>query len=90
MRRQFVTLRIESDMAPAHAGDSVIAGDQVVGTVTSAAWGHRVGENLAMAFVDPAHAGQGETVELLVLGNRLPATVVAPCRYDPGNERVRG
>jgi hypothetical protein len=25
----------------------------------------------------------------LVLGHRLPATVVAPCRYDPGNARLR-
>lgn len=90
MRRRFVTLRIESDMAPAHAGDSLMAGDRVVGTVTSAAWGHRVGENLAMAFVEPDHAAEGGMLEALVLGERLPATIVAPCRYDPANDRVRG
>jgi dimethylglycine dehydrogenase len=89
-RRQFVTLRIDSDMAPAHAGDSVLAEDQVVGTVTSAAWGHRVDESLAMAFVDSDKAVHGMTLDALVLGKRLPATIVTPCRYDPGNKRVRG
>ncbi|MEO0427573.1 MAG: FAD-dependent oxidoreductase [Pseudomonadota bacterium] len=89
MRRRFVTLRIESEAAPAHPGDSVLAGDAVVGTVTSAAWGHRVGENLAMAFVAPEHAPNGRAVDdlppldVLVLGERLPARVVEPIRYDP-------
>jgi dimethylglycine dehydrogenase len=89
LRRQFVTLRLESDFAPAHAGDSILLGDRVVGTVTSAAWGHRVGENLAMAFVDAEHAAEGTVLDALVLGERLPATVVPACRYDPGNLLVR-
>ncbi len=35
-------------------------------------------------------AVQGVTLDALVLGEPLPATVVTPCRYDPSNERVRG
>ncbi|MEL7174559.1 MAG: aminomethyltransferase family protein, partial [Pseudomonadota bacterium] len=96
MRRRFVTLRIESAAAPAHPGDSVLSGDAVVGTVTSAAWGHRVGENLAMAFVAPEHAPNGRAPEelpaldVLVLGERLPARVVDPARYDPEMTQPRG
>ena len=47
----------KADLAPAHGGDSLLHGDRVVGTVTSAAWGHRVGKNLAMAFVDQVRSG---------------------------------
>ncbi len=93
-RRRFVTLRLESTAAPAQPGDAVIAGGTVVGTVTSAAWGHRVGENLAMGFIDPAYAASDaqppRRLEVLVLGDRIPARVVPPCRYDPTNTRVRG
>jgi dimethylglycine dehydrogenase len=89
-RRRFVTLRIDSDSAPAHGGASVLAGGRVVGTVTSGAWGHRVGENLAMGFVDPDQAGEGTALEVEVIGRPLPAVVVAPCRYDPENLRMRG
>ncbi|GAB5471729.1 MAG: FAD-dependent oxidoreductase [Rhodospirillales bacterium] len=89
-RRSFVTLVIDSEMAPAQPGDSLLLGDRVVGTVTSAAWGHRLGLNLAMAFVDPDLAAGGTALEALVLGQRLPARVSAACLYDPQNTRVRG
>ena len=82
-------LVIDSDVAPAHPGDSIMAGEKVIGTVTSAAFGHRTGENLAMGFVDPERAETGTELEVLVLGERLPARVVEECRYDPGYEKVR-
>lgn len=47
LKRKFVSLVLESDHAPAHAGDSMMLGDKVVGTVTSAAYGFRTNENLA-------------------------------------------
>ena len=89
LKRKFVSLVIESDMAPAHPGDSILSGEQVIGTVTSAAYGFRTGENLAMGFVQPAHAAVGASLGVLVLGERLPAKVVEDCRYDPTYERVR-
>ena len=80
---------IDSEEAIAQPGDSLLDGDRVAGTVTSAAWGHRVGKNLAMAFVAPAYDEPGTGLEALVIGERLPARVVEPCLYDSGNERVR-
>ena len=88
-RRMFVSMVIDSDLAPAQAGDSLVTNGRVVGTVTSAAWGHRVGKNLAMGFVDPDHAEQGTRFEVEILGKRFAAEVCAPCLYDPSNERVR-
>ena len=88
-RRAFVTIKISSDFAPAHGGDSVMHEDNVIGTVTSAAYGHRVGENLAMAFVDVEHAAIGHELTLWVQGKMLPGTVVEPCRFDPENQNMR-
>jgi len=65
-------------------------GDKVVGTVTSGDWGHRVGMNLAYAFVDPAHAEIGTTMQLDLCGELVAAEVIAPSPYDPGFERMRG
>ncbi|MEM1383818.1 MAG: FAD-dependent oxidoreductase [Pseudomonadota bacterium] len=89
-RRRFVSLVLESEGAPAHPGDSLLADGRVVGTVTSAAYGHRVGENLAMAFVDPAWAEIGTALSVEMLGAAVPAEVVPPCRYDPENLLPRG
>ena len=90
LRRQFVSMTIGTDEAPAQPGDSLVRDGRVVGTVTSAAWGHRVGKNLAMGFVDPDFAGIGSAFGVEIIGKVFPAEVCVPCLYDPGNRRVRG
>jgi dimethylglycine dehydrogenase len=88
-RRCFVTLELASREAPAHAGDSIVKDGKFIGTVTSAAWGHRVSKNLAMAFVDPEFQEVGSRFEVQMLGTKFPATVVPECQYDPENKRMR-
>ena len=79
-RQKFVTLTIDCTHAPAHPGASVVKDGKVVGTIASADWGHRVGKNIAMAFVDP-DVSDGISVE--VIGVPVPAQIVEPCLYDP-------
>ena len=88
-RKSLVTLEIDCTHAPSHGGASVHAGDKVVGTVTSADWGHRVGKNLAYAFVDPDCAEPGTQLKVDVLGMPEDAAVIPPCPYDPENKLLR-
>ena len=88
-RRCFVTLTVETDGASAHAGDSVRQQGRIVGTVTSAGWGHRTGRNIALAFVDPDCAAQGARLEVDIVGTPCLAVIGPPCLYDPENNRVR-
>ncbi|MGI9374155.1 MAG: GcvT family protein [Hyphomicrobiales bacterium] len=88
-RRKLVTMEIDTNLAPAHSGVSVIANGEVVGTVTSAAWGYRVKKNLAMAFVDQRNAEEGVELTVQMLGETFPARVCADCLYDPDNKNVR-
>jgi dimethylglycine dehydrogenase len=88
--RRLVTLRIDATDRPATPGSSVMVGDRVAGTVTSGDWGHRVGMNLAYAFVEPALAAPGTNLHLDLIGDRIAAEVITPCPYDPQNLRVRG
>jgi dimethylglycine dehydrogenase len=90
LRKQIVTLTLDSDFAPAHGGASVMVGDKVVGTVTSGGWGYRLGLNLAYAFVDPDVSKVGTTFEVDVLGQRIAATVSPMGAYDPTMALVRG
>jgi dimethylglycine dehydrogenase len=87
-RKQLVCLHLDADHAPAHPGASVWMGDTVVGTVTSGDWGHRVGMNLAYAFVAPdSVAKTGLMVDML--GGPVPAKFIPMGPYDPENARVR-
>ena len=64
--------------------------DDVVGTVTSGDWGHRVGMNLAYAFVRPDQSAIGTRLEADLLGMRVPVEVIAPSQYDPEMTLPRG
>lgn len=88
-RRSFVMLDIESGIAAAHPGASIYADGAVVGTVSSAAYGHRVQQNLAMGFVDPT-AADGQTLEVDILDHRAPARVMSEPPFDPGHAIMRG
>ncbi|PRY78962.1 dimethylglycine dehydrogenase [Yoonia maritima] len=88
-RNQLVTLKIDTTHAPAHPGASLMQGDKVVGTVTSGEYGHRVGMNLAYAFVLPEFGNPGSAMELDLCGDRIRAQVIEPSPYDPKFERMR-
>ena len=88
-RRSFVSLTIDNDKTPAHPGDSVMLDGKVVGTITSAGWGYRVGQNIAYAFVDP-DAASSDGLSVQHVGQMSAANVGEMCRYDPQNALVRG
>ncbi len=87
--RKLVGLEVACTHAPAHPGASVMAGETVIGTVTSGDWGHRVGKNLSYAFVDPDQSQIGTTLQLDLLGERIPVTVMEMGPYDPENARLK-
>ena len=57
------------------AGYAVLAGDDVVGEVTSGALSPTLGHPIAMAYVHPDHTEPGTVLDLDVRGTRIPATV---------------
>ena len=89
-KKAYVTLVLDCTHAPAHAGGSIVADGQVVGSVTSASWGHRIGKNLATGFIERRLAALGTRVAVEVIGQPVPAEVVFECLYDPENSLLRG
>ncbi|WP_422076036.1 aminomethyltransferase family protein, partial [Sulfitobacter geojensis] len=86
---KLVTLKIDTDHAPAHPGASLMQGNTVVGTITSGDYGHRVGMNLAYAFVKPDFATVGSSLQLDLCGDHIAAHIIEPSPFDPGFERMR-
>ncbi len=58
-----------------------------VGIVTSAAWGHRTGQALALAYLRTRGLRDGLTVE--ILGRSYDAHVLPRPPFDPDNTRLR-
>ncbi len=86
--RRLVTMRVDCLDRSAQGGASVMKAGDVVGTVTSGAWGHRTDLNLAMAFVDIDVADEGARLGIDMLGKIFEAEVITPCPYDPAFERL--
>jgi dimethylglycine dehydrogenase len=82
-----VTLEVSGSDAAAHPGASVMCGTQVAGTVSSGGYGHRVGKNLAYAFLKKGADQSG--LEIDILGVRVAARVIDRSQYDPKMALVR-
>ncbi len=89
-RKQLATMTVDCDIASAHPGDGVYHRGKLVGSITSAGYGHRVKKNIAYAFVEPEMATVGGQLEVEILGEHHRATVVEQCLYDPDFSLVRG
>ncbi|WP_083100288.1 GcvT family protein [Pseudophaeobacter leonis] len=87
--KHLVSLEIDCSKAPAQPGASVSHNGAVVGTVTSGDWGHRVGKNLAYAFVAPSLAVPGSSLTLDHFGAPVTAQVIAPSPYDATHSLMR-
>ena len=82
-------LEVECDIAECIGGEGVFRGDRAVGLTSSGGYGYTTGRVYAFAFVSPDDAVPGTDLEVMILGDRYPARVLAEAVYDPGNERLR-
>ncbi|XP_019632268.1 PREDICTED: dimethylglycine dehydrogenase, mitochondrial-like [Branchiostoma belcheri] len=70
-----LTVEVEEDGPDAEGNETIWHQGEVVGFTTSGAYGYRVQESLAYAYVPPHLAQPGTVVQVELLGSRRPATV---------------
>ncbi|MYG13216.1 MAG: FAD-dependent oxidoreductase [Gammaproteobacteria bacterium] len=85
-----VTLEVGGvEDADALGNNPLFHNGELVGRATSGGYGYRLGQSLALGMVNPQLSAPGTALEIEILGERRPATVVPESPYDPGNERLR-
>lgn len=88
--RQLVLLLLAPD-APLPAVGAAISHDgTAIGRVTSSDRGHTIGRTLAMGYVPPALAVDGQSLSIAGGEGSLSAVVSLRAAYDPDGHRVRG
>lgn len=88
-RRVFVPMEVDNTVAAAHTGDPIMVGGEIVGVVTSGAYGHHTETNIAMGYVDPSLAEPGTALEIDIIGIRSAAIVRSEPMFDPEHVRPR-
>jgi dimethylglycine dehydrogenase len=63
---------------------------ELVGRTTSGGFGWRVNKSLALGMVRPDLAAPGTRLDITILGQTHPATVIPDSPFDPGNTVLRG
>lgn len=87
--QDFVTLKVEADDADPWGNEPIYDGETMVGRATSGAFGHTLGQSLALGYVARASAEAGRARSIEILGERKPARVIPASPLDPDNERLR-
>ncbi len=87
--RRLVCLVCQAEGADPWGYNPIFNGDEIVGMTSSGGYGHRTEKSIALGYVPPALAAPGTRLEVEVLGEKLPAEVVAMPLYDPKNERMK-
>jgi dimethylglycine dehydrogenase len=87
--RRLVLFDVEAHDAEANFLEPVWSGNERVGFVTSAAYGHTCGKSLAMGYVARAAAAAGTSLHVTILGERRTCRVLGEPAVDPAGSRMR-
>ncbi len=88
--RRLCTFVVEAADADVWADEPIWKDGAVVGFVTSGGYAHYVQKSVALGFLPVAMIEPGARVEIEILGELRPATLVAEPLFDPKGERMRG
>jgi 4-methylaminobutanoate oxidase (formaldehyde-forming) len=86
-RRKLCSFTVDG-FAPFHGGETIHLGDRVVGSATSAGYGHTLGKTIAFGYLPDAAATE-TAFEIAAFGKRYKATRGPRTLYDPRGERLK-
>jgi dimethylglycine dehydrogenase len=88
--RQLVAFEVEADDADVQGYEPIWLEGAVVGFCTSGGYSHYAGKSIAQGFVPRDRAKAGLAVEIEILGQMRPATVITTPLFDADGARMRG
>jgi dimethylglycine dehydrogenase len=88
--RRLCAFVVEAEDADVWADEPIWNDGEVVGFVTSGGYAHYVQKSVALGFLPVAMVEDGARVEIEILGELRPATLIAEPLFDPKGERMRG
>jgi len=87
--RRLVLLEVDALDADSGFYEPISRGEERVGFVTSAGFGHTCGKSLALGYVQNTAAAPGTALSLTVLGDPRPCRVLGAPPVDPAGARMR-
>lgn len=86
--RKLVSLRIDTPI-DVSLDEAILKNDEAIGYISSGGYAHHVEKSLAMGYVSTEHGNAGTAVEVEILGERYPATILDGPLYDADGSCMR-
>ena len=87
--RRLCCMTLDDPNAVVVGNEPIVDGDDVLGYVTSANYGHSIGRGIVYGYLPVEYADAGTKVDVIYFGERLPATVAKEPLYDPNGSKMR-
>lgn len=89
VKRKLCCITLDSPDAVVTGKEPILDGDEVLGYVTSANYGHSIGRGIVYGYLPARHAEVGKSVDVVYFGERLQATVAQEPLYDPTGSKMK-
>ena len=90
MTRRLCCMTLDDPNAVVMGKEPIMDGNNVLGYVTSANYGHSIGRGIVYGYLPMEYAEAGTSVDVIYFGERLRATVAKEPLYDPDGSKMRG
>ncbi|WP_375280907.1 FAD-dependent oxidoreductase [Pseudooctadecabacter sp.] len=87
--RALVTFVVDATDTDVTAYEPIFLDDEVIGFCTSGGYSHHLGKSIAFGLIPKAQVAEGLRVEVELLGDRRPATLITTPLFDPDGSRLR-
>jgi len=87
--RELATFIVDATDTDVTGYEPVFIGDDVIGFCTSGGYSHHLGKSIAFALIPKAHVTTGLKVDIELLGDRRPASLITTPLFDPSGSRMR-
>ncbi len=88
-KRKLCLFDVDASDADCIGDEAIWCHGEVIGWVTSGAYGHSVGKSLALGYVDATKAGDAIDFEIEIIGDKRPAKCLSAPPFDPSGARMR-
>ena len=87
---EFITVEVDAADADCFGNEPIFLGNEMIGRITSGAYGHRIGKSLGIGYITAGAAKLGDSISVQILGDKRPAKIIEESPFDPENARLRG
>ena len=88
--RQLCAFEVDATDADVNAYEPIWLDGKVQGFCTSGGYSHFAGKSIALGFVPTDRVAEGLEVEIEILGQMRPATLITESLFDAEGARMRG